>query len=126
MGLWADASADLRGFLENDDEFGQALTVVDPSDASAALKGFGVDIGLLIDPETGQGVAGRRGSVAISIASLTAAGLGMPVGISDASLKPWRVTFDDANGNSHTFKIQECQPDRALGVVVCILEAYWS
>jgi len=32
--------------------------------------------------------------------------------------------FDDINGHSHTFKVSEAMPDRAIGIVTCMLETY--
>lgn len=125
MGLREQAEADLGGILEDKNRgFGWAITVTDPDGNYADLVGFSDDISQLIDPETGQVVSGRLASVVLRISSLTADGLGLPVGISDASLKPWVVVFDDIGGTSHTFKVQQSNPDRALGVVSCILETH--
>jgi len=82
------------------------------------------DIAQVIDPDTGQAVSGRLASVAIRIGALTAAGLSLPVGIVDAGSKPWVMEFNDINGNPFKFKVSQSNPDRALGLVACLLELY--
>ncbi|MCH9837693.1 hypothetical protein K0U83_18670 [bacterium] len=127
MGLRDLAEQDLGVILEGDAYgFRWSLTVTDPEGLSAStLYGFSDDISQTIDPDTGQLVSGRLASVAIRNSSLTAAGFAdLPRGGADSSAKPWIVEFNDINGNAHTFKIRQANPDRALGVVTCILEAY--
>lgn len=121
MSLRALAESDLSFILEDGVcGFGWPIVLTDPDGLSQNLTGFSDDISQIIDPDTGQAVSGRLASVALRISSLNA----LPVGISDSSLKPWLVTFDDINGNSFTFKVSQSNPDRALGVVTCLLELY--
>jgi hypothetical protein len=91
-----------------------------------ALTGFSDDISQLIDPDTGQAVSGRLASVALRISTINTKfpGQGLPINISNAALKPWIVEFDDINGNPHRFKVSESNPDRAIGMLICILELY--
>ena len=124
MGLREIAAADLRIILEDTDGFAWPITISDPNQVSADLLGFSNDISQAIDPQTGEAVAGRFVSVALPIAALVAAGLGMPRGIADGSGKPWVVTFNDILGNSTVWKIIAANPDRAIGVVTCTLESY--
>lgn len=126
MGLRNEAAADLAEiFADSDTGMGWSMSVVDPAGTIQTVKGRSTDIGHTIDSETGEIISGRTASVSFSIASLLAAGFtSLPVGIADASGKPWRVDFDDINGNTHRFKVQQTFPDRALGVVVCVLESY--
>lgn len=125
MSLRQLAEADLGLIMEDATTgFGWAITITDPAGVSASLTGLSDDIAQLIDPDTGQAVSGRMASVALRLSSLTAAGLGIPVGISDSSSRPWVVQFDDINGTAHTFMVQKSNPDRALGIVTLILEAY--
>jgi hypothetical protein len=125
VSLRAQAAADLGAILgDAAGGFGWPITVTDPSGTARTLTGFSSDIGQVIDPQTGVAVAGRTASVALALAALTAAGLGMPRGIADPASKPWVVSFNDIGGTSHTFKVLEAMPDRALGVVVCTLESY--
>jgi hypothetical protein len=125
MGLREQAEADLGVILEDAEHgFGRPITVTDPSGLVRPLTGFSNDIAQVIDPETGQAVSGRLASVALRISSLTAAGLGIPVGVADAASKPWLIGFDDINGNTFVFKVQQSNPDRALGLVSLILELY--
>lgn len=124
MSLRAQAAADLRGIVEDPAGFGWSISITSPAGVTAALTGLSSDIGQTIDPETGVAVSGRRASIAITIASLLAAGLALPRAIADGASKPWIVAFNDIGGSSHTFKVCEAMPDRALGVVTCLLEAY--
>lgn len=125
MGLRELAETDAGNILNDVTYgFGWSITVTDPDGASAVLTGFSNDISQLIDPDTGQAVSGRLATAAIHIQTLIDAGLSLPVGIVDLNSKPWVIEFNDINGNSYTFKVNESNPDRALGVVVCILETY--
>lgn len=124
MSLRLQAESDLLGILENPLDFGWDITITDPAGTSANLIGFSNDISQLIDPDTGESVSGRLASVALRISSLTTAGLGLPEGIADSAIKPWIIDFNDINGNSYKFKISKSNPDRALGIVTCILENY--
>lgn len=124
MGLRAQATADLQAILEDENDFAWDISVTDPSGATASLKGFTADIGTDIDLETGATVAGRRASIALPIAALAAAGLGIPVHISDAASNPWVVSFLDGDGvTTRTFKVVSTMPD-SIGVVTCLLEVY--
>lgn len=124
MSLRAQAAADLQSIVEDSAGFGWPITVTNPAGVEAALTGLSTDIHMTIDPETGQAVSGRRASVTLALARLSAAGLGMPRAISDGATKPWVIVFDDIAGAAHTFKVCEALPDRAIGAVVCLLEAY--
>lgn len=126
MSLRLQAEQDLAFILEGDAQgFRWEITVTDPTGtASSGLFGFSDDIAQVIDPDTGQAVSGRLASVAIRIAALTAQSLTLPEGIADASLKPWLVAFKDINDNDYTFKVTQSNPDRAIGLVTCLLEAY--
>ena len=125
MGLRELAEQDLGVILEDSTTgFGWSITVTDPAGTVGALTGFSDDIAQIIDPDTGQAVSGRLASVALRISSLTTAGLGLPQGIADAAIKPWLIEFDDINGNPYKFKVQQSNPDRAIGLVTCLLELY--
>jgi hypothetical protein len=126
MGLRQIAETDLGKILEdNTHGFGWSITMTNPAGTIVSgLIGYSNDISQIIDPDTGQAVSGRSASISIRIGLLTSNGLGLPVGISDATIKPWLVSFDDINGNTFTFKVLKSDPDRALGLVVCLLELY--
>lgn len=125
MGLRQQAEADLAFILEDSaGGFGYPITITDPAGAAKSLTGFSDDIAQVVDPDTGEAVSGRLASVTLRISSIYAAGLKLPKGIADTGTKPWTVAFDDINGLPYTFKVSESNPDRALGVVVCLLEAY--
>lgn len=125
MGIRALAAADLVAIVEDDvTGFGWPLTLTDPDGNSAELVGQSSDIANVFDPNTGVMVSGRSATVALVIASITAAGMDMPRGIAESDSAPWLVSLDDINGNAHTFKISETMPDRALGLILCKLEVY--
>lgn len=125
MGLRTTAETDLAFILEDADfGFGWEISVTNPAGTTASLTGFSNDIAQLIDPDTGQAVSGRLASAVLRIYSLTVAGLDLPVGVADSAVKPWIVVFNDINGTAHTFKVAQSNPDRALGIVSLILEAY--
>jgi len=120
MGLREIAENDLGMILGDTNGFGWAIVIIDPSEVSYSRTGFSNDISQVIDPDTGQAVSGRRASVAIRISDLPE----LPVAIANTASKPWIVKFNDINGNNFTFKVIESNPDRALGVVTCLLEFY--
>lgn len=125
MSLRTLAEQDLGAILEDSAYgFGWSITLTDPDGLTDTLTGFSDDISQVVDPDTGQLVSGRLASVALRISSLVAAGFTLPRNVSDNTSKPWVVTFDDINGTAHTFKVRQSDPDRALGLVVCILEGY--
>ncbi len=125
MGLRETAAADNRAILEDSaGGFGWPVTVRDSSGLEASLVGFSGDISQAIDVETGQLVSGRQAHVTLSLATLAAAGLGVPSGVAERDRRPWVVKFNDIAGESHTFKVSDARPDRTIGCVVCTLEAY--
>lgn len=127
MSLRVLAEQDLGVILEGDAYgFRWPITVTDPDGLTdSTLYGFSDDISQTIDPGTGELVSGRLASVALRISTLITAGFTeLPRGIVDSSSKPWVVVFNDINGTAHTFKVRQSNPDRALGMTVCILEAY--
>tara|TARA_R100000808_G_C2155423_1_gene167861 strand:- start:9031 stop:9417 length:387 start_codon:yes stop_codon:yes gene_type:complete len=126
MSLRSAAEADLAFILEDGVMgFGWPIKVINPDGVAASFTGYSNDISAIIDPDTGQAVSGRLASVAIRISTLRASVLGdIPRGISDNLMKPWIVDFDDINGLPYKFKVQQSNPDRALGIVTCLLEVY--
>ena len=125
MGLREKAEADLETILEGSLGFGHPITLTDSDKTTADLTGFSNDIGLLIDPDTGLAVSGRKASIALRISTLIAQGFeDLPKGVQDPTEKPWIVDFNDINGNAFKFKVSSAQPDRGLGVITCILETY--
>lgn len=125
MSLRMIAEADLGIIMEDSHTgFGWDIAVTNPSGVTGNLTGFSNDISQLIDPETGAMVSGRMASVAIRISSLVSLGLELPRGISNGSSNPWLIAFSDIGGVSHTFKVSQSSPDRALGIVTCMLEVF--
>lgn len=125
MSLRQLAEADLGVILEDSvTGFGWPITITDPGGNVGSLTGFSDDIAQVIDPDTGQAVSGRLASVSLRASSLAMEGLTLPRGIADTTGKPWVVEFADINGAPHKFKVSQSNPDRALGLVTCILELY--
>lgn len=125
MSLRQQAAAYARAFLEDSASgFGWPVTVTDPDGNTGELTGYWNDISHSIDPQTGLLVSGRTASVVLSLASLTAAGLGAPHAIADGAKRPWLIEVADLTGNPQTFKVREANPDNALGIIVCVLEGY--
>ena len=125
MSLRELAEADLGTILEDGTTgFGWPITLTDPTGKVGSFTGFSDDIAQVIDPDTGQAVSGRLASVALRISTIYAKGFELPRAIADSNSKPWIVQFDDINGNAYKFKIAQSNPDRAIGMLVCVLELY--
>ena len=125
MSLRLTAEADLNTIIEDSNGgFGWEIVLTNPSGVSIPLIGFSNDIAQIIDPDTGQAVSGRLASVVFRISSIYAQSFELPEGISDTELKPWLVEFNDINGLAYKFKVAQSNPDRALGVISCVLECY--
>jgi len=121
MGLREQAALDARAILEDSATgFGWPLTLTSPLGISTQLIGYATDVSQTIDPETGQAVSGRRASVAVSLRALSE----MPRGEADHLRKPWTVSFVDSEGVTSKWKVVEVLPDRAVSVVVLLLESY--
>jgi hypothetical protein len=122
MGLRAQAALDAKAILENSgvDGFGCPIVLTSPAGVATALTGSATDVATSIDPETGVAVTARRASVALALSSLPA----LPVAVADGEGRPWLVAFDDIAGNATLWKVAEVMPDRAMGVVVLLLEGY--
>lgn len=124
MSLRDQAALDCIGIVEDLDGFAHAITVTSPEGLTAVLNGQSTDVHTTIDPETGIAVSGRRASVVLTMSALEAAGFSLPRNIAEANSKPWVVAFADIRGTVRTFKVCDAQPDHAIGIVVCHLEAY--
>lgn len=125
MNLRTLAESDLALTLEDSvNGFGWAITLTDPAGLSANLTGQSNDIALVIDPDTGTAFSGRTASVALRISSIYAAGMTLPEAIASITSRPWVVEFLDVNGFSYKFKVAKSNPDRGMGLVTLILEAY--
>jgi hypothetical protein len=121
MGLREQAALDAQSILQDSAMgFGWPLTLTSPLGASTQLTGYTTDVSQTIDPDTGQSVSGRRASVAVSLRSLAE----MPRGEADHQRKPWTVTYADSQGVTGKWKVVEVLPDRAVSVVVLLLESY--
>ena len=125
MSLLTQARTDLATILSDIEQgFAWPVTVIDPRGERAELSGLFADIDQLIDPDTGAAVKGRQVSVSLGLSALTAAGFGVPIGISDASQWPWCVDITTPAGVLQHYKVDESRPDATLGIVVCMLGEY--
>lgn len=122
-------AAEVLRVIANDQDcaMGWPIVLTNPAGFTPAepLIGRTQDIAQVIDPDTGQVVSGRLATAVLIIQDILDAGFTeLPRNISDTSIKPWLVGFDDINGNAHTFKVVESNPDRTLGEVILHLEYY--
>jgi hypothetical protein len=125
VSLLERAAADLVAIASDvEGGFSVPIKVTDPNQNTATINGLATDVGLTIDPGTGVAMPTQRASVALPIAKLTAAGLGEPKGLGDDKSRPWKVVFALPGKKERTFKVAMTLPDRALGCIVCLLEAY--
>lgn len=125
MSLRTEAEALNAIGIEDENLFGQAITLTNPAGTAAALVGDYNDIGAVIDPETGTVVSGRSASMALRISSIYSAGFTeLPRRISDKNSKPWRVQYTADDAIEYSFIVRESMPDRSAGVIVLILEEY--
>jgi hypothetical protein len=120
MGLREQAKLDARAILEDTSGFAWPVTLTSPLGVVTSFYGFTQDVGVVIDPETGQAVAGRHASVSCARGALPE----LPEAVAEGSRKPWVATFADSQGVPATWKVIEVQPDRVLGVVKLLLEVY--
>jgi len=116
------AEQDLALTLEDSGAgFGWDVTVTDPAGVSVSLTGQSHDVGLTIDVDTGLPVSGRSCAVTLRISTIVSAGIAVPVGKPDQSVRPYLVMFNDINGTPYTFKVVDSIPDRVLGIVTLVL-----
>lgn len=126
MNLRQQAESDLAFILEDKTTgFAFDITLTAPDGTVfGPLQGMSGDIGKVLDVDTGQAVSGRQAHIALRISSVLALGATLPEGIVDKTIKPWLATFDDINGQSFTLKIVQTFPDRTIGLITALLEAY--
>lgn len=127
MGLRELAESDLATIVEDRDHgFGYNITLKNPSGTTLPLIGLSSDIAVMINPETGQAVSGRHAHVAIRLTTLRAApiGFGFPSAVREETSKPWIVEFTSIDLVLHKFKVYDVNVDRALGLVILVLEKY--
>lgn len=115
-----DVAGDARSLLEDPAGFRRELTLTSPAGVVTPLGGYATDVAESVDPETGTIVAGRRASVAVSLLSLVE----LPKAEAEAGARPWVVAFAMMPLAATIWKVVEVRPDRAVGVVVLLLEAY--
>lgn len=120
--LYTLASSDLKLILEDSATgFGVPMTLTSPDGETQEITGMASDIGLTLDPETGQNISARTAHVTLPTAALT---IGRPKGVPDVLMQPWLVEFQLPGESSPVkFKINESMPDR-LGCIVCFIELW--
>lgn len=126
MNLREQAESDFGMIIEDKSfGFGWDIILINPDGLTAPLVGLSNDISLAVDPDTGMLVSGRTATVALRLSSLRAAGFDTnPRNISENNRRPWVVLFKDINGVPYVFKVMKSNPDRAIGAITLILEAY--
>ena len=118
MNLVTQAEADLSFTLEDEiNGFGVPIVLIDPDLNRYQLSIQSTDIGFLIDPQTGMGVAGRQVEVSIRISTLNGLGGGYPT-------KEWTAEYTDTNNKAWPISIQQVRPDRKLGLYNILMEIF--
>lgn len=126
MGLREIAEQDQAFILEDEEHgFGWEITLTDPDGLTDTFTGYSQDVYTLIDADTEIAASGRVISVALRISSILAAGFSdIPEGVQSQDSLPWRVQFDDLQGDPYSFAVRDSEPDRTLGMVVCFCVPY--
>ncbi len=128
MSLVDQAALDLATTLSSPQDFGVPFTLTDPDGFTGTEQLYGAagDIGALIDPDTGQGVSGRHGYLAVAQSALLAAGFtDIPQGIEDLNSLPWVVGFQGIGFALQKYKVKTSMPDRKLPIILMELE-FWN
>lgn len=114
MSLRDQVLTDLRSILRNESDFGQAITLTDPSGATTAMIGLTKDISRAIDADTGVLVKGRTITVTVPIADLPAGA--RPEATHDTTVKPWLVSFPRITSAVVTgYAVIGTDPDDSVG-----------
>ena len=109
MGLRELAEADLEKIMEDPSASGSPFTLIDPAGGEYAVTGMVGDIGLLIEPESGEKIRSRSIECSCRIKTLAAL----------TSLVPgrgWRARLADLRGNTVNAFVAGCDADRTIGV----------
>jgi hypothetical protein len=121
VNLRQQAEADLAVTLTDPAAFGWPVTVKNPAGTTRQVYGQFGDIGMTLQPDTGQAVSGRKVYIALRIADL--AGLGMPRAEGNPGARPWTISAANISGGGSILgRVVEAMPDRALGLIMLILE----
>lgn len=127
MSLLEQARADANTILETGaGSLSVDAWVIEPGGFGAKIPGMFNDIEQTVDPGTGEFLTGRRISIAMSQQDFYDAGFDqIPRGIADGAKKPWIVSVK-VDCTDQKFKVVKSNPDRTVGVVVCILGLYFD
>jgi hypothetical protein len=109
VNLRALAESDLRHTIEDANGAGTPYTLIAKGGAEYPVVGSFGDIGLLIDPITGEAIQGRAIIATVAAKTiLTAAGRTPGRG--------WKVRAAALDGKTHTLFVQRNEYDRTIGV----------
>jgi hypothetical protein len=106
------AAADLRLTLEDENGAGTPYTLIDKDGVEYPLVGTFDDIGLLIDPVSGEAIQGRAISATCRAQTILAASGKIPE-------RGWKARVPGLDGKTITLFIQRNQYDRTIGL--CLL-----
>lgn len=131
MSLIQRAEKDLKRMIENQNDFGWPIILIDPDgkklenipDGSPFLA-LCDDISSLIDADTGDPVSGQLITISLRISTLLDNDFDLPKAISDKTKKPWLIQFKNVNGSGGIYKVSRSEPDRMAGIVFLVLEHY--
>ena len=123
MSLRDQALLDAQGILENSQDFGEPITLIAPDGSTTPMTGLTGDISVMIEPDSGAIVKGRRVHVTLFIKSLPAGE--RPVSKRKLSEKPWRVSFPRiTNSVVREYAVVATDPDDTMGTIVLELGEY--
>jgi len=123
MSTLGEVAATLRSILTDVTGFAVPITITDPSGTDYEISGLQADIGMILDPDTGVMVQGRKSTIAVSMQALLDLGLPIPEAAPDEDLKPWLVKWTPSVGPEQTMAVTGAMPDK-LGCVVLELSRY--
>lgn len=116
MSILSESRLDFAIISQDTDGFAEEVVLTSPTGQSATIACVWTDVGVGLDPESGQTVSAKAASVSISDDALTEAGIGIPVSVQEKNKKPWKITVTNIDGTSTAYKITEPRRDRRLGV----------
>jgi hypothetical protein len=105
----AVAESDLKTIIEDPSGAGTAYTLIENTGAEYPVVGTFGDIGLLIDPISGEAIQGRTITATCMASTITAAAGKVPA-------RGWKARAMGLDGKSYTLFVQRNEHDRTIGL----------
>jgi hypothetical protein len=109
MSLRELAESDLACTLEDPDGAGSSIALIDPDGNEYAVFGTAGDVGLLIEPDSGESARSRSIVCCVRVTTLAGKTRAVPS-------RGWRARILDLQGAPVNLFVQGNDPDRTLGV----------